>query len=88
MPEASRIRRRTVEHVFGTLKAWMGFTHFLTKTLPRVSPEMSLQASAYKLKRMIRIFGAALGQGHGGIVGWLAQPISPLSNPTNNLNPF
>jgi hypothetical protein len=35
-PEASRIRRQTVEHPFGTLKAWMGSTHFLTKTLPRV----------------------------------------------------
>jgi len=41
MPRASRIRRQTIEHVFGTLKAWMGATHFLTKTLPRVSTEMS-----------------------------------------------
>jgi len=29
-PEASRLRRSTVEHTFGTLKAWMGATHFLT----------------------------------------------------------
>ncbi len=36
-PAASRLRRQTVEHPFGTLKAWMGATHFLTKTLPRVS---------------------------------------------------
>ena len=56
-PDASRIRRRTVEHVFGTLKAWMGSTHFLTKTLPRVSTEMSLHALAYNLKRMIGIYG-------------------------------
>ena len=56
-PEASRIRRRTVEHVFGTLKAWMGSTHFLTKTLPRVSTEMSLHVLAYNLKRMLTIFG-------------------------------
>lgn len=56
-PEASRIRRRTVEHVFGTLKAWMGSTHFLTKTLPRVSTEMSLHVLAYNLKRMMKIFG-------------------------------
>ncbi len=41
-PQASRMRRQTVEHPFGTLKAWMGATHFLTKTLPRVSTEMSL----------------------------------------------
>ncbi len=29
-PNAMRDRRQTVEHVFGTLKAWMGATHFLT----------------------------------------------------------
>ena len=52
-PEASRLRRQTVEHVFGTLKAWMGSTHFLTKTLPRVRTEMSLHVLAYNLKRMM-----------------------------------
>ncbi len=51
------IRRRTVEHPFGTLKAWMGSTHFLTKTLPRVKAEMSLQVLAYSMKRMINIMG-------------------------------
>lgn len=57
MPEASRIRRQTVEHPFGTLKSWMGSTHFLTKTMPRVSTEMSLHVLAYNLKRVIAIFG-------------------------------
>jgi transposase len=57
-PEASKLRRQTVEHTFGTLKAWMGATHFLTKTLPRVSTEMSLHVLAYNLKRMMQIFGA------------------------------
>ena len=56
-PDAMKIRRRTVEHVFGTLKSWMGSTHFLTKTLPRVSTEMSLHVLAYNLKRMLNIFG-------------------------------
>jgi hypothetical protein len=56
-PEASRIRRRTVEHPFGTLKAWMGSTHFLTKTLPKVRTEMSLHVLAYNLKRMMKILG-------------------------------
>ena len=56
-PEASRVRRQTVEHPFGTLKAWMGSTHFLTKTLPRVRTEMSLHVLAYNLKRMPQIFG-------------------------------
>ena len=56
-PEASKLRRRTVEHVFGTLKAWMGASHFLTKTLPHVSTEMSLHVLAYNLKRTMQIFG-------------------------------
>ena len=58
-PEAARLRRQTVEHVFGTLKAWMGSTHFLTKTLPRVRTEMSLQVLAYNLRRAIKILGTA-----------------------------
>ena len=56
-PQASRLRRQTVEHPFATLKAWMGSTHFLTKTLPRVSTEMSLHVLAYNLKRVMQIFG-------------------------------
>ena len=59
MPQASRIRRQTVEHIFGTLKSWMGATHFLTKTLPRVSTEMSLHVLAYNLKRAMQIVGIA-----------------------------
>jgi hypothetical protein len=50
MPEAMTIRRQTVEHPFGTLKAWMGSTHFLTKTLEKVKTEMSLQVLAYNIK--------------------------------------
>jgi transposase len=56
-PEAMRIRRQTVEHPFGTLKAWMGSTHFLTKTLKNVRTEISLHILAYNLKRLIAIFG-------------------------------
>src|SRR4051794_3292605 len=56
-PDTMRVRRRTVEHPFGTLKAWMGATHFLTKTLKRVRTEMSLQVLAYNLKRVIAIKG-------------------------------
>jgi Transposase DDE domain len=58
-PRASRIRRQTAEHPFGTLKAWMGATHFLTKTLPRVSTEMSLHVLAYNMKRAMQILGTA-----------------------------
>jgi transposase len=56
-PESMRIRRQTVEHPFGTLKAWMGATHFLTRTLERVSTEMSLHVLAYNLKRVMKILG-------------------------------
>jgi transposase len=56
-PEASRLRRHTVEHTFGTVKAWMGSTHFLTKTLPRVSTEMSLHVLAYSFKRLMQVLG-------------------------------
>jgi transposase len=56
-PNAMRVRRQTVEHVFGTLKACMGATHFLTKTLPKVKTEMSLHVLAYNLKRVMRILG-------------------------------
>src|SRR5713226_5219500 len=57
MPEAMGVRRQTVEHPFGTLKAWMGATHFLTRTLDKVRTEMSLHVLAYNLKRMIAIIG-------------------------------
>ena len=56
-PKAMRIRRQTVEHPFGTIKAWMGATHFLTRTKARVSTEMSLHVLAYNMKRMINILG-------------------------------
>jgi len=57
-PEMMRIRRQTVEHPFGTLKSWMGATHFLTRTLDRVSTEMSLHVLAYNLKRVLNLLGS------------------------------
>jgi len=56
-PQIMRVRRQTVEHPYGTLKAWMGSTHFLTRTLGRVSTEMSLHVLAYNLKRVMNILG-------------------------------
>jgi len=53
------VRRRTVEHVFGTLKHWMGSTHFLTRGFANVGTEMSLHVLAYNLKRVISILGIA-----------------------------
>ncbi len=56
-PDKMIQRRCTVEHVFGTLKFWMGSTHFLTKTLKHVGTEMSLQVLAYNLRRVMNILG-------------------------------
>jgi len=58
-PEMMRVRKRTVEHPFGTLKQWMGATHFLTRRLPGVSAEMSLNVLAYNLKRVMNILGTS-----------------------------
>jgi hypothetical protein len=56
-PERMRHRRETVEHPFGTIKARMGVTHFLMKTLPRVAPEMALHVLAYNMTRVMSIMG-------------------------------
>jgi len=56
-PERMAARRNTVEHPFGTLKLWMGYTHFQTRTLEHVATEMSLHVLAYNMKRMMNIFG-------------------------------
>ena len=56
-PNAMRQRRETVEHPFGTIKARMGATHFLMKTLPRVASEMALHVLAYNLTRVMNIVG-------------------------------
>lgn len=56
-PPAMRVRRSTVEHPFGTLKAWMGATHFLMKRLKNVKTEISLHVLAYNLKRVMQVLG-------------------------------
>jgi transposase len=56
-PEMMRVRRQTVEHPFGTIKFWMGATHFLMKTLARVRTEMSLHVLAYNFKRVMQLLG-------------------------------
>jgi hypothetical protein len=53
------IRRQTAEHPFGTIKCWMGATHFLTKRLPKVPTEMALNVLAYNMKRVMAIIGVA-----------------------------
>lgn len=56
-PNLSVMRKQTVEHPFGTIKMWMGVTHFLMKRKKNVSIEMSLHVLAYNLKRMMTIKG-------------------------------
>ena len=56
-PEKMRLRRETVEHPFGTMKARMGATHFLMKTLPKVAGEMALHVLAYNLTRVMNLIG-------------------------------
>ena len=56
-PDLMRVRRETVEHPFGTIKARMGATHFLMKRLPNVAAEMALHVLAYNLTRVMNIIG-------------------------------
>ena len=58
-PENMAMRRQTAEHPFGTIKCWMGATHFLTKRLPKVAAEMALNVLAYNMKRVMEIIGVA-----------------------------
>ncbi len=58
-PEKMTMRRQTAEHPFGTIKDWMGATHFLTKRLPKVATEMALNVLAYNMKRVMAIIGVA-----------------------------
>jgi hypothetical protein len=58
MPNAMTLRKQSVEHPFGSIKSWMGATHFVMKRLPNVQTEMSLYVLAYNLKWMIKLLGA------------------------------
>jgi len=59
-----------VEHPFGTIKSWMGATHFEMKTLKNVGTEMALHVLAYNMKRVMRILG----------VGGLMSALLPSAN--------
>lgn len=56
-PQTAVVRKQTVEHPFGTIKMWMGATHFLMRRFKNVSTEISLHVLAYNLKRMMSILG-------------------------------
>jgi transposase len=56
-PWMMHARRNTVEHPYGTIKSWMGYTHFQMRTLKNVGTEMALHVLAYNLKRVMNILG-------------------------------
>jgi hypothetical protein len=56
-PDIPVLRKQTEEHPCGTMKMWMGATHFVTKGLESGGTEMSLVVLAYNLKRMMSIMG-------------------------------
>ena len=56
-PESMLIRKQTLAHPFGTIKSWMGLTHFITRRFKNISTEMNLHVLAYNLTRMIKIKG-------------------------------
>jgi transposase len=56
-PDTMALRKQTAEHPFGTIKTWMGATHFLTRTLAHVRTEMSLHVLAYNMKRVMNLIG-------------------------------
>ena len=56
-PSKIPLRSKTVEHPFGTIKAWMGATHFKMKTMKHVATEMALHVLAYNMTRVMAILG-------------------------------
>ncbi len=89
-PEKMRQRRETVEHPFGTIKFWMGSTHFQMKGLKRVGTEMALHVLAYNLKRVMNIMGIgplieAMGAA-SALASFRLRPY-PAGSPLGTANP-
>lgn len=83
MSNAMTVRKSTIEHVFGTLRHWMGWTHFLTRGIENVATEMSLSMLAYNFKRVLSVLGfertrkAMLVGGKGALCGCCGSPQQP-----------
>src|SRR5258708_2353149 len=56
-PDARPIPTATLEHPLGTLKAWLGATHFKTRTPDKIKTQISLHRLAYHLKQAIAMLG-------------------------------
>ena len=54
------LRKRTVEHPFGTIKRWMNQGYLLLKGLKKVKGEFGFSVIAYNMKRAIRIKGVKI----------------------------
>ena len=77
-PDKMATRRETAEHPFGTIKAWMGATHFKMRTLKHVATEMALHVLAYNMIRVIAIIGIpALIKAIRAFLSWLSAIIVP-----------
>ena len=88
-PDAMILRRSTVEHPFGTIKASMGATHFKMKTLRHVATEMALHVLAYNMKRVMAIIGVPeLIEAIVAFLSWLASVIRPLNLHSASKSPF
>jgi hypothetical protein len=61
-PHKMTLRRQTAEHPFGTIKAWMGATHFLMRRRCNVATEVTLNVLAYNMNRVIAILGCGAPQ--------------------------
>jgi hypothetical protein len=72
IPDIPVLRKQTVEHPFGTMKMWMGATHFVTKSLESVGTEMSLSVLAYNLKQMMSIMGTTSLM--EATIAWVVNP--------------
>ena len=89
LPGAMQQRRETVEHPFGTIKAWMGATHFKMKTLAHVATEMALHVLAYNIKRVIAILGVPqLVKGIARFLYWLASMLGMHEGHLGAQTPF
>ena len=88
-PDKMAMRRETVEHPFGTIKAWMGATHFKMRTLKHVATEMALHVLAYNMKRVIAIIGIPeLVKSLAAFLSWFAAMIAPGSAVQDSQRPL
>ena len=50
-------RSMTAEYPYGTIKSWLGATHFKMRILKNVATEMVLHVLAYNMTRVMNLMG-------------------------------